>query len=62
MPALPFAERNGWKLYAHPAFGQTWESLIQAVESLQRRQNLTQSSDDKTPQAHPGLDSVERGA
>jgi toxin YhaV len=48
VPAPPFAERNGWKLYAHPAFGQRWESLLQAVEILQRRQPETYRSHPRT--------------
>jgi toxin YhaV len=34
----PVVERNGWKLYAHPAFGARLEILIQAVEGLEKRQ------------------------
>ena len=47
MPASSFAERNGWKLYAHPAFGQKLESLIQAVETLQSHQPETYRSHPK---------------
>ena len=48
MPAPPFEERNGWKLYAHPAFSQKWESLIQGVETLQRHQPKTFRSHPRT--------------
>jgi toxin YhaV len=38
MPAAPVTERNGWKLYAHPAFGERLENLIRMVEALEKRQ------------------------
>src|SRR5712692_3178676 len=34
MPSGPFAVRNGWKLYAHPAFGDAFDRLREAVEDL----------------------------
>lgn len=36
MPAGPFAERNGWRLYAHPAFGDAVERLSDAVRQLKQ--------------------------
>lgn len=41
MSSAPFAERNGWKLYAHAAFGQTLETLILAVEALEKQSPRT---------------------
>src|SRR5437879_11570199 len=38
MRPAPITERNGWKLYAHPAFSQRWEALIRTVEALEKRQ------------------------
>lgn len=38
MSPTPVAERNGWKLYAHPAFSQALEALVLAVEALEKRQ------------------------
>jgi len=38
MPDTPFAQRNGWSLYAHQAFGDPFENLTDAVEQLQRKQ------------------------
>jgi toxin YhaV len=32
----PFAQRNGWSLYAHAAFGDAFESLSDAVEDLRK--------------------------
>jgi len=37
MPVLPFSERNGWRLYAHPAFGDPIERLTNAVRQLKQR-------------------------
>src|SRR5438045_3148152 len=37
MSSGPFAVRNGWKLYAHPAFGDAFERLRGAVEDLEER-------------------------
>ena len=48
MPLEPAAERNGWKLYSHPAFGERLESLIQTVEALELRQPQTYRSHPKT--------------
>src|SRR5580700_7804138 len=38
MPTGPFAERNGWNLYAYAAFGDAFETLNDAVEDLKRKQ------------------------
>ena len=48
MRPAPVAERNGWKLYAHPAFSQRLEALIPAVEALEKRQPHTYRSHPKT--------------
>jgi toxin YhaV len=37
MPSEPFAERNGWRLYVHPAFGDAFERLSEAVQELRRQ-------------------------
>jgi toxin YhaV len=37
MTLPPVAERNGWRLYAHPAFSQALEALLLAVEALEQR-------------------------
>jgi toxin YhaV len=34
MPPEPFAVRNGWRLYSHPAFGDALEKLTGAVDGL----------------------------
>ena len=47
MPAS-FADRNGWNLFAHPAFNTRWLTLIQAVETLERHQPETYRSHPKT--------------
>ena len=38
MPSGQFAERNGWRLYAHPAFGDAFQKLSDAVEKLKKEQ------------------------
>jgi toxin YhaV len=38
MSTGPFAERNGWSLYAHAAFGDAFESLSDTVEDLKKKQ------------------------
>ena len=38
MSPRSFAERNGWRLYAHPAFGDPLDKLSAAVEELKERQ------------------------
>jgi toxin YhaV len=38
MRTAPLTERNGWKLYAHPAFSLRLEALIRAVEAIAKRQ------------------------
>jgi toxin YhaV len=37
MPNRPFAERNGWRLYAHPAFGDAFDVLNAAVAKLKQQ-------------------------
>jgi toxin YhaV len=38
MSSGPFAGRNGWSLYTHPAFGDAFESLSDAVQKLKKEQ------------------------
>ena len=38
MPPEPFAYRNGWSLYVHPAFGDAFERLNDTVRRLRREQ------------------------
>jgi toxin YhaV len=47
MPSEPFAERNGWSLYAHPAFGEVIEGLTEAVEELKNDRPASYSSHPK---------------
>src|SRR5580692_12437615 len=44
MSAGSFAERNGWSLYAHPAFGDVVGKLSDAVEALKARHPADYSS------------------
>ena len=37
MSTGPFAERNGWKLYAYHAFGDAFAVISDAVEGLKRK-------------------------
>jgi toxin YhaV len=37
-------ERNGWKLYAHPAFGRKLESLIDTVDTVEQQEPRTYRS------------------
>ncbi|MGA2591183.1 MAG: type II toxin-antitoxin system YhaV family toxin [Bryobacteraceae bacterium] len=48
MPPSATIVRNGWKLYAHPAFGEKLELLIRAVETLEKRQPQTLREHPKT--------------
>ena len=48
MPPGPFAERNGWRLYAHPAFGDALERLSDAVQKLKQQQPGTFAQHPKT--------------
>src|SRR5713226_5973978 len=48
MRQAPLAERNTWKLYAHPAFSQPLEALIRVVEALEKRQPETYRTHPKT--------------
>jgi len=38
MRPATLTERSGWRLYAHPAFSQRFETLIRTVEALEKRQ------------------------
>jgi toxin YhaV len=58
MPLTPAAESNGWKLYAHPAFGERLENLIQTVEALEKRQPKTYRSHPKTKLLKRTLDLI----
>jgi toxin YhaV len=48
MPRPPVVERNGWKLYMHPAFGDRLETLIQAVNALKSQQPKSYAGHPKT--------------
>lgn len=48
MPPTPFAERNGWRLYAHPAFGDALEKLTNVVQRLKQQQPDTFAEHPKT--------------
>jgi toxin YhaV len=37
MPQSPIPERNGWKLYSHPAFSNRLEAIIHDVEVLEKQ-------------------------
>jgi toxin YhaV len=39
----PIAERNGWKLFAHPAFSEPFDKLLETVEVFEQR----------SPQSYP---------
>ena len=41
MRPAPLTERNGWKLYVHPAFSQGLEALVRQVEALEKQQPQT---------------------
>lgn len=58
MPSVPVAERNGWKLYAHPAFSRALESLIQAVEALEQKQPQVYRNHPKTKLLKRTLDVI----
>jgi toxin YhaV len=47
MPSEPFAERNGWRLYFHPAFGDVFEGLIDVVEELRKEKPESYASHPK---------------
>jgi toxin YhaV len=51
-------ERNGWRLYAHPAFSQPLDALILAVETLQRKQPEAYRSHPKTKLLKRTLDLI----
>lgn len=48
MPLVPFGERNGWHLYAHPAFGDPLNKLTGTVEQLKREHPERYSNHPKT--------------
>ncbi len=48
MPGGPFATRNGWRLYAHPAVGDKFEKLSDAVQKLKKEQPNTYAEHPKT--------------
>jgi toxin YhaV len=48
MPSAATTDRNGWKLYAHPAFSERFEILIQTVEALEKRRPQTFGENPKT--------------
>jgi toxin YhaV len=47
MPFGSFASRNGWQLYAHPAFGDAFAELSDAVQKLKQEQPGTFSAHPK---------------
>lgn len=48
MRPAPLTERNGWRLYAHPAFSQGLEKLIRTVGALEKQQPQTFRGHPKT--------------
>jgi toxin YhaV len=48
MPTRAVVERNGWSLYAHPAFSRPLESLILSVEALEKRKPQSYRAHPKT--------------
>jgi toxin YhaV len=48
MLRAPLTERNGWRLYAHPAFSQRLEILIRTVGALERQHSQSYGSHPKT--------------
>jgi toxin YhaV len=58
MPAPPFAERNGWKLYAHPAFSERFDMLLRAAEALEKQQPKTYRNHPKTKLLKRTLDLI----
>jgi toxin YhaV len=48
MRPAPAIERNGWKLYAHPAFSRQLEALISGVDALEKRQPKAYRGQPKT--------------
>lgn len=54
--AIP--ERNGWKLYAHPAFIQALETLIRTVETLEQQRPQTYRSHPKAKLLKRTLDLI----
>ena len=51
-------ERNGWKLYAHPAFTQKFETLIATVEALEKRHAQSYRNHPKTKLLKRTLDLI----
>jgi toxin YhaV len=48
MSRAPLTERNGWKLYAHPAFSRRLETLIRTGEALEKQHSQNYRSHPKT--------------
>ena len=47
MAKQPYAERNGWRLFLHPAFRKPLEDLVEAVGVLQRENPQARASHPK---------------
>jgi hypothetical protein len=58
MPPASWTERNGWKLYAHPAFSQRLEVLVRTVEALRRQQPESYRGHPKTKLLKRTLDLI----
>ena len=58
MPPASWTERNGWKLYAHPAFSQRLEALVRTVEALRRQQPESYRGHPKTKLLKRTLDLI----
>jgi toxin YhaV len=48
MASGPLAERNGWRLYAHQAFGGAFEKLSNSVQELKQKHPKTFAGHPKT--------------
>lgn len=58
MSRAPLTERNGWRLYAHPAFSQRLETLIRTVEALERQHSQGYRNHPKTKLLKRTLDLI----
>src|ERR1700733_1883207 len=58
LPPAPLVERNGWRLYSHPAFARTLDALILTVEELQTKQPLAYRSHPRTRLSKRTLDLI----
>jgi len=58
MSGALLTERNGWRLYAHPAFSQRLETLIRIVEALEKQHPQNYRSHPKTKLLKRTLDLI----